>query len=130
MGVPENNEPEVLTIKKERFGERIRRTRTERKLGLRETATKVGISPTYLSRIETSEEKAPPAEEVIRKLAELLNDEFDELMSLAGRVSKHVEKVITADPTMPEFLRTVGERKLSGEELLKLLDPPQRKGKR
>jgi hypothetical protein len=30
---------------------------------------------------------------------------------------------------MPEFLRTVGERKLSGEDLMKLLDP-QKKGKR
>jgi transcriptional regulator with XRE-family HTH domain len=70
---------------KERFGERIRRKRTEQKLGLREFATKVGISPTYLSRIETSEEKAPPAEEVIRKMADpALNDSFDELMTLAG----------------------------------------------
>jgi len=114
---------------KERFGERIRRLRTEQKLGLRETATKVSISPTYLSRIETSEEMAPPAEDVIRKLADLLHDDFDELMSLAGRVSERVGKVITADPTMPEFLRTVGERKLSGEDLMKLLDP-QKKGKR
>lgn len=115
---------------KERFGERIRRKRTEAKLGLRETATKVGISPTYLSRTETAEEeKTPPAEEVIRKLADLLNDDFDELMTLAGRISEHVGKVITADSTMPEFLRTVGEKKLSGAELMKLLES-QKKGKR
>lgn len=114
---------------KESFGQRIRRKRTEAKLGLRETATKVGISPTYLSRTETAEEKNPPAEEVIRKLAALLNDDFDELMTLAGRISEHVEKVITADSTMPEFLRTVGEKKLSGAELMKLLES-QKKGKR
>jgi len=114
---------------KERFGERIRRKRTEAKLGLRETATKVGISPTYLSRTETAEEKTPPAEEVIRKLADLLNDDFDELMTLAGRISEHVGKVITADSTMPEFLRTVGEKKLSGADLMKLLES-QKKGKR
>ena len=115
---------------KERFGERIRRKRTELKLGLRETATKVGISPTYLSRIETMEEKSQPAEDVIRKLATLLNDDFDELMTLAGRVSEDVEKVIKADPTMPEFLRTVGEKNLSGADLMKLLDAQQKKGKR
>ncbi|MBK6918537.1 MAG: helix-turn-helix transcriptional regulator [Deltaproteobacteria bacterium] len=45
---------------KERFGERIRRLRTEQKLGLREFATKVGISPTYLSRIETSRRRRRP----------------------------------------------------------------------
>lgn len=103
------------------FGQRIRRKRTEAKLGLRETATKVGISPTYLSRTETAKEKTPPAEDVIRKLAELLDDDFDELMTLAGRISERVGKVITADSTMPEFLRTVGDRKLSGEDLMKLL---------
>lgn len=43
----------------EKLGERIRRIRKERNLGLRETATKAGISATYLSRIETNEEKSP-----------------------------------------------------------------------
>lgn len=114
---------------KERLGERIRRKRTEHKLGLRETATKVNISPTYLSRIETMDEKTPPAEEVIRKLAALLNDDFDELMQLAGRVPEDVEKVIKADPTMPAFLRTAKEQKLSGDDLMKLLET-QKKGKR
>lgn len=115
---------------KERFGERIRRIRTEQKLGLREFAQKVGISPTYLSRIETSEEKAPPAEDVIRKMASQLGDSFDELMTLAGRVSEASLDVIKADSKMPEFLRTVGERKLSAEDLLKLLPSEPKKGKR
>ncbi len=114
---------------KERLGERIRRMRAEHKLGLRETATKVGISPTYLSRIETMDEKTPPAEDVIRKLATLLNDDFDELMQLAGRVPEDVEKVIKGDPSMPAFLRTAKEQKLSGEELGKILEA-HNKGKR
>lgn len=115
---------------KERFGERIRRIRTEQKLGLREFALKVGISPTYLSRIETAEEKAPPAEDVIRKMASQLSDSFDELMTLAGRVSEASLDVIKADSKMPEFLRTVGERKLSAEDLMKLLPSEPKKGKR
>lgn len=106
---------------KERLGERIRRKRAELKLGLRETAAKVGISPTYLSRIETMDEKTPPAEDVIRKLATLLNDNFDELMQLAGRVPEDVEKVIKSDPTMSAFLRTAKQHKLSGDDLMKLL---------
>ncbi|MBI4952964.1 MAG: TIGR02391 family protein [Myxococcales bacterium] len=114
---------------KERLGERIRRKRAEHKLGLRETATKVGISPTYLSRIETMDEKTPPAEDVIRKLATLLTDDFDELMQLAGRVPEDVEKVIKGDPSMPAFLRTAKEQKLSGDDLMKLIEA-QKKGKR
>ena len=62
----------------ERLGDRIRRVRKERALGLRETADKIGISPTYLSRIETMEEKSPPAERVLKKLADLLEDDFDD----------------------------------------------------
>jgi transcriptional regulator with XRE-family HTH domain len=110
---------------KERLGERIRRKRAEHKLWLRETATKVGISPTYLSRIETMDEKTRPAEDVIRKLATLLNDDFDELMQLAGRVPEDVEKVIKGDPSMPAFLRTAKEQKLSGDDLMKLIEDRQ-----
>jgi len=95
--------------------------RAEHKLGLRETATKVGISPAYLSRIETMDEKTPPAEDVICKLAKLLNDDFDELMHLAGRVPADVEKIIKGDPSMPAFLRSAKEQKLSGEELWRLV---------
>ena len=114
---------------KERLGERIRRKRAEQKLGLRETATKVGISPTYLSRIETMDEKTPPAEDVIQKLATVLNDDLDELMQLAGRVPEDVEQVLKGDPGMPAFLRSAKEQNDSGDDLMKLLEA-QKKGKR
>jgi transcriptional regulator with XRE-family HTH domain len=114
----------------ERFGERIRRIRTEQTLGLRELARKIGISPTYLSLIETSEEQAPPAEDVIRRMASQLGENFDELMTLAGRVSEASLDVIRADSRMPEFLRTVWERQLSAEDLMRLLPNEPRKGNR
>lgn len=105
----------------ERFGERVRRVRTARGLGLRETAAKVGISATYLSRIETNEEKTPPAEKVIRALADLLADNFDELMSLAGRIPADVTEYFASDPGLPAFLRRAKEQGLSSEELEKRL---------
>jgi transcriptional regulator with XRE-family HTH domain len=105
----------------ERFGERIRRVRTEKGLGLRETATKVGISATYLSRIETNEEKTPPAEKVIRALAGLLSDNFDELMSLAGRIPSDVTEYFATDPGLPAFLRRAKEKGLSSEDLQRRL---------
>jgi transcriptional regulator with XRE-family HTH domain len=105
----------------ERFGERIRRIRMARGLGLRETATKVGISATYLSRIETNEEKTPPAEKVIQTLANLLGDNFDELMSLAGRIPTDVTEYFTKDPGLPAFLRTAREKGLTSEQLTRLV---------
>jgi len=105
----------------ERFGERIRRVRKEKGLGLRATAREVGISATFLSRIESGKEEAVPREEVIRKLADHLGEDFDELMTLAGRISKAVKSQVSADPQMPEFLRQVREQNIPAEELLEML---------
>ncbi len=105
----------------ERLGERIRRVRKERGLGLRETAARVDISATYLSRLETNEEKSPPAEKVIRHIARVLGDDFDILMQLAGRIPAEVVDYVTSEPGMPAFLRTAQERKLSAEDLMKLI---------
>jgi transcriptional regulator with XRE-family HTH domain len=111
----------------EKLGDRLRRRRNELKLGLREAAGKLKISPTYLSRIETNEEKSPPGEEVLQALAKLLSENFDELMTLAGRIPSDVAKYIGSDPGLPQFLRTAHERKLTAEDLTKLFPPKGRK---
>jgi transcriptional regulator with XRE-family HTH domain len=46
------------------FGKRIRDLRTKRKVSLRAFARQVGMSPTYLSKVER-EEFPPPAEEKV-----------------------------------------------------------------
>jgi transcriptional regulator with XRE-family HTH domain len=114
----------------ETFGARVRRKRLLLRLGLRDTAKRVGISPTFLSRIETSAEKAVPSEDVIRKLAEILNDDFGELMALAGRIPSEVTDYVKAHPGMPEFLRRAKEQNISAKKLMELLDKAQgKKGK-
>ncbi|MBI3184656.1 MAG: helix-turn-helix transcriptional regulator [Myxococcales bacterium] len=113
----------------ERLGERIRRLRKERKLGLRETAEKAGMSASFLSRIESNDEKSPPDEEKIRALAKVLGDDSDILMTLAGRIPQDVKKVITGDPTMPEFLRTARKHNVTGDELRQLLESKKKDGR-
>ena len=115
--------------KREKLGHRLKRVRIARDLSLRETAAKVGVSPTYLSRVENCLDPSPPTEKTLRALADVLGDNFDELMQLAGRVPEDVEKVIKGDPSMPAFLRTAKEQKLSGDDLMKLIEA-QKKGKR
>ena len=105
----------------ETFGERIRRIRTEKNLGLRETAKKAGISPTFLSRVESAQERAVPAEDTIRRLAEAIGDDFNELMALAGRVPSDVKDYVSGDPKMPEFLRLAREQNVSAEDLIAML---------
>jgi transcriptional regulator with XRE-family HTH domain len=103
------------------LGKELRRLRTQRKVGLRKTAARIGISATYLSRIETNEEKSPPAEAVIRALADFLDGDFDELMCLAGRIAQEIVEYLVSHPKMPAFLRRVRELRLSGSELLAML---------
>ncbi len=113
----------------EKFGARIKRMRTEKQMGLRQTAKKVGISPTFLSRIENDQETSLPSEEKIKKLSEVLQDNFDELMQLAGRIPNEVTEYIKAKKSMPAFLRRAQEENISAEELMKLLDKRGQKDK-
>lgn len=106
----------------ETLGERIRRVRKERGLGLRQTATKTGISATFLSRVETGKEPATPSEDTLRKIADVLGDNFDELMQLAGRIPSKVKDYMKADPGMPEFMRQAQESNVSSEKLMELLE--------
>lgn len=116
-------------VKREKLGERLKRIRQARELGLRETAAMVGISSTYLSRIENCQDPTPPKEKVIRDLAAVLEDDFDQLMRLAGRVPEDVQKVLRADPQMATFLRTARQQKVSGTELLEMLARKKRGGR-
>ena len=49
----------------EKFGEFVRRKREEKEIGLREMAKMIGVSPTYLSKVER-DEFPPPAEDKVQ----------------------------------------------------------------
>jgi transcriptional regulator with XRE-family HTH domain len=66
------------------FGARVRSARRSKKLTQRQVAEGIPMSPGNLSRLENGEH-GPPADEVITKLAELLDVDVAELFKLAGR---------------------------------------------
>lgn len=84
------------------FGKRIRELREERGLSLRELARTIGIDPTYLSRVENDALPAGqfPAEATVTKLAEVLGEDNDVLLALAGRVSSEVQAIIRERPQL------------------------------
>ena len=87
------------------FGRLVRRERMARGIGLREMAKKVEVSPTYLSQIERGEFK-PPTEDKVRKIAEIIGQDPDELLALAGRVASDLTEIIRRRPReMADFLR-------------------------
>jgi transcriptional regulator with XRE-family HTH domain len=100
------------------FGAIVRRLREERKIGLRKFAQMVGMSPTYLSKVERDEFK-PPTEEKVRAIATALGQDADELLALAGRMSADLADIIQRHPReMATFLRAANG--LSAEEMQQL----------
>ena len=82
---------------RESFGACVRRERESRRLGLRQMAKKIGVSPTYLSKVERDEFK-PPTEDKVRAIARLIERDSDELLAMAGRVSSDVADIIRRHP--------------------------------
>ena len=93
------------------FGQRIRDLREQRKLtdpafSLRRFAEAADLSPTFISKMETGEFD-PPAPATIKRMAELLQIDADELLALAGRVDPKLNDIIKEQPkAMADFLRT------------------------
>ena len=108
-----------MTKKLQRFGDVLREKRIAKKFSLRKFAELVGISPTYLSQVEQSNVDPPTAERV-QRMAELLEENPDELIALAGRVADDLPAIIQAKTEVPELLRAV--RGLSAGQLRKLLE--------
>ena len=86
------------------FGEVVRkerehRMRTDATYSVRQVATRVGIEPSYLSKVER-DEVAPPSESTIRRLAIELDLDADVLLALAGKVSTDLQEVIRKRPRL------------------------------
>jgi transcriptional regulator with XRE-family HTH domain len=76
--------PESQAERAHAFGARIRSLRRAKKLTQRQVAERIPMSPGNLSRLENGEH-GPPADEVITKLADILDIDVAELFKLAGR---------------------------------------------
>ena len=95
-----------------KFGEYIKSKRLEKGISLRELASKVGISPSYMSDIEKGRRNAPNKEKV-DKIAEALfysEEEINELYDLAGEsknsIASDLSSYVMESNDVKYFLRT------------------------
>jgi transcriptional regulator with XRE-family HTH domain len=96
----------VVSIGREKFGAFIRREREARGIGLREMAKMIGVSPTYVSKVER-DEFSPPAEDKVKAIAKILECDADDLLARAGRVSSDISDIIMRHPVeLAALLRT------------------------
>ena len=87
------------------FGQMLREKRLAKGHSLRSFAKLVDVSPTYLSQVEQGN-VLPPTADRVKRMAEMLGENSDEWIALAGRVSKDLSEIIQKHPTeMPELLR-------------------------
>ena len=106
----------------ETFGARVRRLREAKKasdpaFSLRRFAQAVGVSATFLSRVENNE-GPPPGAEKVKRMAELLDENPDELLALAGKVDPELPEIIRRRPrAMADLLRTARDQGLTEEEI-------------
>src|SRR6266849_2974594 len=102
------------------LGQRIRELRDERDLSLREVAKKLGCSAAFLSDIELG--RRYPAEKNLKDIARILEVPLEELKAHDNRAPVEEMKRLTAsDPLYAVAFRTMIDRKLSAQDLLKLV---------
>jgi HTH-type transcriptional regulator, competence development regulator len=86
------------------FGTYIRNRREEiRKqdsaFSVRQVAGRIGVEPSYLSKVERGE-TAPPSEAKIQLLAKDLGEDSDVLLAMAGKVSSDLQELICKRPKL------------------------------
>ena len=82
--------------------------RHDRSFSLRQVAQRIGVEPSYLSKIERGT-PAPLSEEKIIKLALELGDDPDILLAMSGKVSSDLQEVIRKRPQL--FAKLIRELK-------------------
>jgi len=100
-------------------GLREQRRKVNRRYSVRQTAERIGVEPTHLSKIERGE-IYPPTEDMMRRLAADLGEDADLLLARAGLVASDVLEVIAKRPTLfAEIIRGLGD--VSDQELSALV---------
>ena len=106
------------------FGQTVRALREKKNITLRKFAARMGMSPTYLSKIERNE-LLPPGEEKVKAIAQALEQDPDEFLALAGRVDSDLPAIIKEQPIeMATFLRTA--KGMSSDQIRKLTEEAER----
>ena len=95
------------------FGQYIREKReqlkaSDKRYSVRQVAMRMGVEPSYLSKIERGDQKAYLTEEKIRSLAADLGEDPDVLMALSGKISKDIQEIIRKRPVLfAELIRNL-----------------------
>ena len=80
----------------ELIGQRIKRERLNRGMTQRALAEEVGVGAPHISKIEAGRES--PSDELLRKIADAFDCDFEELLLAARRIPPDVMETLASDP--------------------------------
>jgi transcriptional regulator with XRE-family HTH domain len=104
---------------KKTLGQYIRDRRDKIDLSLREFARKIDCSAAFVSDIELG--RRYPSDEVLKSMAKVLGDSIEKLKSYDSRPPvEHVKRAVEQDPNWALAFRTVLDKNVTPEDLMKL----------
>jgi transcriptional regulator with XRE-family HTH domain len=115
-----------------RFGQRVRDLRKSRNLTQRELAARLGVSFTYISKVENEKLHFGdfPSEKFIHKLADTLDADEDELLLLADKVPETIRRRVRERPAAFCRLATLDDKSLNRVIATLDAEPPKSSRKR
>jgi transcriptional regulator with XRE-family HTH domain len=102
------------------LGMAIRDARVKSGRSLRDVAKLLGITPSYQSDIEN--DRRVPAEEVLKRTADTLGLDFEDLMALAGRIGEDAERYLRRQPAAGALFRKLTETNAPEALLRKMME--------
>ena len=108
------------TTNSKTFGSYIMELRTNKEIGQRELAKKIGVAPSYLNDME-KDKRAAPKNSIIKKLSTILKADLNLMYDLAGdskkSIAADIEEFIKENPSITSLIRSIKENNVSTEEI-------------
>lgn len=95
------------------FGEWLRDARAAKGVTLRCLNRQLGISPSYLCDIEN--DRRIPAEELMHKITDSLELDFDEAMARAALLGEDTRRYLKRNPDAVALIREIARLRVQGE---------------
>ncbi|MFS0841253.1 helix-turn-helix transcriptional regulator [Paenibacillus sp. 1P03SA] len=100
---------------RKKFGDWLKEARTKTEMTQNELAEKVGVSFTYISKLERGKED-PPSEEICIRLAKALGEDPFLITVQAGRVPTEFQQILMNDKAAFNYLiRKVKSMEVKGK---------------
>lgn len=105
------------------LGDLVRDRRAALDMRLRELARRLEVTPSYVSDIEN--DRRVPSEDVLGRIAVVLDLPLEQLLAHAGRLGNDAERYLRQTPVATTLFRRISEENLNEDEIRDLMNRVQ-----